>query len=144
MKALIDIWKGRLMAGEPTISIVGNVGSDAEMKLTPNGYNVTSFSIAVTPRNQKSGEWSDGETMWFRCFVWGENAPAAAVAIRKGQKLFVDGRFKITSYATKEGEARNSNEITVDKYGVVPPKIAEPVIAPVSNTTEEPADDFPW
>lgn len=132
------------MALEPIISIVGNVGGDAEMKLTPNGYNVTSFSVAVTPRNQKNGEWTDGNTMWFRCFVWGENAPAAAVAITKGMKVTVDGRFKIESYTTKEGELRNSYEITVDKYGVVPPKVAEPVIAPISKTTEEPVDDFPW
>ena len=74
------------MALEPTISIVGNVGSDAEMKLTPNGHKVTSFSVAVTPRNQKNGDWADGETMWFRCFVWGENAPGAAVAITIWQR----------------------------------------------------------
>lgn len=132
------------MAGEPTISIVGNVGSDAELKLTPNGYTVTSFSVAVTPRTQKSGEWADGETMWFRCFVWGDNAASAAVAIRKGQKVFVDGRFKVDSYVTKDGETRNSLEVTVEKYGVVPPKVTEPIPAPVSKTTEEPADDFPW
>lgn len=132
------------MAGEPTISIVGNIGSDPEMKLTPNGYNVTSFSIASTPRSQKNGEWFDGETMWFRCFVWGENAPAAAISIHKGQKVFVDGRFKIVSYTTKDGEVRNSNEVTVDKYGLVPPRIPEPVLAPISKTIEEPEDDFPW
>ena len=82
--------------------------------------------------------------MWFRCLVWGENAPAAAVAITKGMKVTVDGRFKIESYTSKEGELRNSYEITVDKYGVVPPKVAEPVIAPVSKTTEDPVEDFPW
>ena len=132
------------MAFEPTISIVGNVGSDAELKLTPNGHNVTSFSVAVTPRTQKSGEWADGETMWFRCFVWGDDAPAAAVSVKKGQKVFVDGRFKIESYTSKEGDVRQSNEVTVDKYGVVPPKIMEPVIAPISKTVEEPAEEFPW
>jgi single-strand DNA-binding protein len=131
------------MAGEPTISIVGNVGSDAELKVTPNGYNVTSFSLAVTPRNQKNGEWSDGETMWFRCFVWGDNAAGAAVAIRKGQKVFVDGRFKIDTYLTKEGESRNSFEVTVDKYGVVPPKVVEPVAAPITQD-EDPIGDFPF
>lgn len=132
------------MAGEPTISIVGNVGSDAELKLTPNGYKVTSFSVAVTPRNQKNGEWTDGDTMWFRCFVWGDNAASAAVAIHKGQKVFVDGRFKTDSYTSKEGELRTTLEVTVDKYGVVPPKIAEPVSAPVSNTDEDPIGDFPF
>lgn len=132
------------MANEPIISIVGNVGGDAELKLTPNGYKVTSFSVAVTPRNQKNGEWVDGEVMWFRCFVWGENAASAAVAIHKGQKVFVDGRYKIESYVTKEGDTRQSHEVTVDKYGVVPPKVAEPVAAPVSNTDEDPIGDFPF
>ena len=131
------------MAGEPTISIVGNVGSDAELRVTPQGYNVTSFSIAVTPRNQKNGEWSDGDTMWFRCFVWGENAASAAIAVRKGQKLFVDGRFKMDTYTTKEGELRTSFEVTVDKYGVVPPRVVEPVNAPVTQD-EDPVGDFPF
>ena len=132
------------MAGEPIKSIVGNVGSDAELKVTPNGYNVSSFSVAVTPRNQKNGEWSDGETMWFRCFVWGENAASAAVAVRKGQKVFVDGRFKMDTYTSKEGELRTSFEVTVDKYGLVPPKVAEPPIPPISKTDEDPIGDFPF
>lgn len=132
------------MANEPIISIVGNVGSDAELKVTPQGYNVTSFSVAVTPRHQKNGEWSDGETMWFRCFVWGENAAAAAVAVRKGQKVFVDGRFKVDTYLTKEGESRNAFEVTVDKYGVVPPKVVEPTAPPITRTDEDPIGDFPF
>ena len=132
------------MANEPIISIVGNVGGDAELKITPNGYKVTSFNVAVTPRNQKNGEWADGETMWFRCFVWGENAASAAVAIHKGDKVFVDGRFKVESYVTKDGETRQSNEVTVDKYGVVPPKVSEPVVPPVTKTDEDPIGDFPF
>lgn len=132
------------MANEPIISIVGNVGSDAELKLTPNGYKVTSFNVAVTPRNQKNGEWADGETMWFRCFIWGENAASAAIAIHKGQKVFVDGRFKVESYVTKDGEMRQSLEVTVDKYGVVPPKVVEPVAAPTNILDEEPIGDFPF
>lgn len=132
------------MANEPIISIVGNVGSDAELRVTPQGNNVTSFNVAATPRNQKNGEWSDGETMWFRCFVWGDNAASAAVAIRKGQKVFVDGRFKIESYVTKDGETRQSLEVTVDKYGVVPPKVVEPVTAPVTISDEDPIGDFPF
>jgi single-strand DNA-binding protein len=132
------------MAGEPTISIVGNVGSDAELKVTPNGYKVASFSVAVTPRNQKNGEWADGDTMWFRCFVWGDNAASAAVAIHKGQKVFVDGRFKTDSYTSKEGELRTTLEVTVDKYGVVPPKVADAVSAPITKTDEDPIGDFPF
>lgn len=132
------------MANEPTISIVGNVGGDAELKITPNGNKVTTFSVAVTPRVQKSNEWTDGETMWFRCFVWGEDAASAVIAIHKGQKVFVDGRFKVESYTTKDGEARTSLEVTVDKYGVVPPKVIEPVLAPVTISDEDPIGDFPF
>jgi single-strand DNA-binding protein len=132
------------MANEPTISIVGNVGGDAELKITPSGHKVTSFNVAVTPRNNKNNEWVDGETMWFRCFIWGENAASAVVAIHKGQKVFVDGRFKVESYTTKDGELRNSLEVTVDKYGVVPPKVVEPVTAPITKSDEDPVGDFPF
>jgi single-stranded DNA-binding protein len=60
------------------------------------------------------------------------------------QKVFVDGRFKVESYVTKDGETRQSLEVTVDKYGVVPPKVVEPVTAPVTISDEDPIGDFPF
>lgn len=133
------------MAGEAVISVKGNLGSDAELKKTPSGINVTSFNLAHTPSKLKDEKWVDGETIWFRCFVWGDEAPAAATALRKGMRVVVDGRLAQNTWTTKEGETRVTFEINVDKYGIVPPKVKEPVSAPVSKTTEDPVtDDFPW
>lgn len=133
------------MANEAVISVKGNLGSDAELKKTSTGKLVTSFSFANTPSKLKEDKWVDGETIWFRCFVWGDEAPAAAEALKKGTRVVIDGRLSQNTWTTKEGEQRTQLEITVDKYGVVPPKKAAPVEAPISKTTEDPLpDDFPW
>jgi hypothetical protein len=66
------------MAHEPIITVTGNLGTDAEFRKTPNGTPVTSFSIANTSRKQKMGEWVDGDTTWFRIFVWETDAAGTA------------------------------------------------------------------
>jgi single-strand DNA-binding protein len=133
------------MAGEPDITLVGNIGGDAEMKTTPNGKLVTSFNLAVTPRVQKNNEWTDGETMWLRCFVWGKDATGAANEIRKGQRVLVQGRFKRSVWTDKEGAERVSLEVEVDEYGIKPRNVAEPVTVnpEVARRAEDPIDD-PW
>lgn len=133
------------MAGEPEVTLAGNIGGDAEMKTTPNGKLVTSFNLAVTPRIQKNNEWTDGDTMWLRCFVWGKDATGAANEIRKGQRVLVQGRFKQNNWVDKDGVERKSLEIDVNEYGIKPRNVVEPVaINPeVARRVEDPIDD-PW
>jgi len=133
------------MAGEPIITVEGNVGGDAELRLTPNGISVTSFNIANTPRSldKKTNEWTDGETNWFRCFVWGKNATGAANELRKGMKVLVSGRLNVNIYTDKEGIERKQLEINVDSYGIVPRNVSEPVVPQSDRPIEDPIDD-PW
>lgn len=133
------------MAGEALITVEGNIGGDAELRLTPNGVNVTSFSIANTPRSldKKTNEWIDGETIWFRCFVWGKNATGAANELRKGMKVVVNGRFSVNTYTDKEGVERKQLEINTDHYGIVPRNVSEPVVPQSDRPIEDPIDD-PW
>jgi len=131
------------MAGEGIITVTGNLGGDAELRLTPTGVSVTSFNLANTPRVKKNNDWEDGETTWFRCFVWGKDATGAATELRKGNRVIVTGRFNVETYTNKENEVVKSLQINVDSYGVVPRNAIEPVIAKTDKTIEDPLDD-PW
>ena len=75
-----------------TIIIVGNVGKDPEMRYTPSGAAVTSFSVA-TSRNYKSQGQTIKETIWFRITCWGRQAEYASNYVRKGHKILVEGRL---------------------------------------------------
>jgi len=74
--------------------IIGNLGKDPEMRYTPNGQAVTQFTVAVN-RNYKdaSGEWKE-ETEWFRVVAWAALAERTAEYLRKGRKVYVEGRLQ--------------------------------------------------
>ena len=95
--------------------IIGNLGADPEMRYTPNGRPVTQFNVAVnqSTKNQQTGEWIE-ETDWFRVSIWGDRAERAAEQFRKGNKVFVEGRFKTREFEGRDGKARTSLEITAD------------------------------
>jgi single-strand DNA-binding protein len=131
------------MAGEAIITVTGNIGNDPELRVTPQGSSVTSFSVANTPRVKKNNDWEDGETIWYRCFVWGKDATGAATELRKGTRVFLQGRFIVDTYLDKEGKERKALEINVDSYGVIPRNVAEPVTVVSNKPIEDPIDD-PW
>ena len=95
--------------------IIGNLGADPEMRYTPNGRPVTQFNVAVnqSTKNQQTGEWVE-ETDWFRVSVWGDRAERAAENLRKGTRVFVEGRFKTREFEGRDGQKRTSLEITAD------------------------------
>lgn len=132
------------MAGEPTVTVVGNLGTDAEFRKTPKGTPVTSFNIANTPRKSINGEWVNGDTTWFRVFVWNYDAPGTANALKKGDKVIVTGRLQVSKYLTKDGEERTSLEINADTVGAVPKQAPEPQVPVSDKSDEEPIEEFPW
>ena len=97
------------------VMIIGNLGADPEMRYTPNGRPVTQFNVAVnqSTKNQQTGEWVE-ETDWFRVSVWGDRAERAAENLRKGNRVFVEGRFKTREFEGRDGQKRTSLEITAD------------------------------
>jgi single-strand DNA-binding protein len=98
------------------VMIIGNLGRDPEMRYTPNGRPVTEFSVAVTHRGRdaQTGEWADLGTDWFRVTVWGDRAERTAEEFKKGNRVFVEGRFRTREYDAKDGTKRTSLEITAD------------------------------
>lgn len=101
-----------------TIIIVGNLGRDPEMRFTPSGQAVTSFSVATNRSyNGKDGEVK--EVVWFRVQVWGKQAESCNQYLRKGSKVLVEGRLnpdKETGgpriWNAQDGEPRSQFEVT--------------------------------
>ncbi len=107
------------MAGETTITIVGNLTADPELRFTPSGAAVANFTVASTPRtfDRQSNDWKDGETLFMRCSVWRDAAENVAESLHRGTRVVVTGRLKSRSYDTKEGEKRTVIELDVDEVG---------------------------
>lgn len=107
------------MAGEPYITVVGNLAGDPELRFTASGHAVANFTIAQTPRtrNQQSGEWLDDETLWVRASVWRDVAENVAETLTKGMRVIAYGRLKARSFETKEGQQRTNWELDVDEIG---------------------------
>jgi len=108
------------MAGDTIITIVGNATDDAELRFTPAGAAVASFTVASTPRafDKNANEWKDGQTLFLRCTVWRQQAEHVAESVTRGTRVVVNGRLVQRSYETKEGEKRTVYEIQADEVAV--------------------------
>ncbi len=107
------------MAGETTITVIGNLTDDPELRFTTSGAAVAKFRIASTPRtlDRASGEWKDGDPLFLACSVWRQAAENVAESLQRGSRVIVSGRLRQRSYETKEGEKRTVYELEVDEIG---------------------------
>jgi single-strand DNA-binding protein len=96
------------------ILIIGNVGRDPEMRYTPNGNPVTSFSVATSRRYTTQGEQRE-ETEWFRVSAWNRLAETCNQYVTKGMKVFVEGRLSSSEWVGQDGEKRFGLEITASE-----------------------------
>lgn len=105
------------MAGETTITIIGNLTNDVELRFTPSGSAVANFTIASTPRtfDRQSNEWKDGETLFLRASIWRDAAENVSESLVKGTRVIAVGRLQSRSYDTKDGEKRTVIELAVDE-----------------------------
>ena len=101
-----------------TLIIVGNVGNDPEMRYTPSGQAVTSFSVATNRQYTTGNGEQVKETIWFRVTTWGKQAEVCNQYVKKGMKVLVEGRLtpdKVTGspriWKNESGEARTSFEV---------------------------------
>ncbi|MGH2449977.1 MAG: single-stranded DNA-binding protein [Candidatus Limnocylindria bacterium] len=97
------------------IQIIGNVGRDPELRMTPNGRPVCEFSVAVNRVSSSGGERRE-DTDWYRVSCWGKQAETAQQIIQKGQQIYVDGRFTPRNYTNKEGVERISLDISCNDF----------------------------
>jgi single-strand DNA-binding protein len=107
------------MAGETVITVVGNLTADPELRFTPSGAAVASFTVASTPRtmDRTTNEWKDGDALFLRCSIWRQAAENVAESLTRGMRVVVQGRLQQRSYETREGEKRTVVEMQVDEVG---------------------------
>jgi single-strand DNA-binding protein len=94
--------------------IIGNLGRDPEMRYTPSGQAVTQFTVAVN-RNYKDAQGErQEETEWFRVVAWGQQAEFAAEYLRKGAKVYVEGRIQTRQWEGQDGQKRYTTELVAN------------------------------
>ncbi|WP_239307939.1 MULTISPECIES: single-stranded DNA-binding protein [unclassified Frankia] len=107
------------MAGETVVTVVGNLTNDPELRFTPNGAAVASFTVASTPRtlDRTTNEWKDGDALFLRCSIWRQAAEHVAESLQKGARVIVQGRLKQRKWTDREGNERISVELDVEEIG---------------------------
>lgn len=135
------------MSGEPLTTVIGNLTADPELRFTPGGHAVASFTVASTPRHldKTTNEWVDDEALFMRCTIWRQYAENVAESLTRGMQVIAIGRLRQRSYETREGEKRTVIEMQCDDVG---PALRW-ATAKVNRTTRGgvqpgPATDDPW
>ncbi len=151
-----------MAAGDTQITITGNLVDDPELRYTPTGQAVAKFRVASTPRfrDNSTGEWKDGDSLFLTCNVWRQAAENVAESLQRGMRVIVNGRLRQRSYETREGEKRTVYEVEVDDVGPslrnASAKVVKsnrsggnftaggaPAAAPAGGSGQRPAED-PW
>ncbi len=104
------------MASENSVTLVGNITRDPELRYTTGGRGVASFGLAVNRRYQQNGEWQE-QTSFFNITAWGDLGENAAASLSKGARVIVTGRLQQREYETREGEKRTIVEVIADELG---------------------------
>jgi len=105
------------MASDNTVTLVGNITDDPELRFTPNGSAVANFTVAVNRRINRDGQWEDRLDGFFRCNCWRDMAENVAESLQKGMRVMVVGRLQQRTWEDAEGHKRSSFEIQVDEVG---------------------------
>src|SRR4051812_10807399 len=108
------------MANETSITVVGNLTADPELRFLPNGTAMVKFTIASTPRSldKESGQWKDGEALFLNCTGWRDIAGNIAESLTKGTRVVVQGRLRQERWEDKEtGQKRSGYSLDVDEIG---------------------------
>lgn len=103
-------------------TIIGNITRDPEMRTTPNGQNVTSFSVATNRRwKSPSGEFQES-TEYHDVVAWGKTAEFIANSLKKGNKIYIDGRLQTRSWETPDGVKQRRTEVVLENFVPLTPK----------------------
>ena len=108
-----------MAAGDIVITVVGNLTNDPELRFTPSGAAVASFTIASNSRylDKATNEWKDSEPVYMRCSVWRQYAENVAESLPRGTRVIATGRLKQRSYDNRDGQKVTVMEMEVDDVG---------------------------
>ena len=107
------------MSGETSITIVGNLTADPDLKFTQSGIPAANFTVASTPRtfDKQSNQWVDGDPLFLRCTVWRDHAEHVAESLSKGMRVIVQGNLRANQWTDKQGNRRTAYQIDVAEIG---------------------------
>ncbi len=109
------------------IILVGNLGRDPELRYTPQGTPVCSFSMATNERRKdRNGEMQD-QTTWFRVTLWGRQAETASQYLQKGRSVYIEGRLRVEDWTDRDGKPRQSLEVTATDMQFIGSRSDEPM-----------------
>ena len=134
------------MASLNKIMVIGNLGTDPEMRFTPSGKQVTSFRIAATQNYTTSEGERKQETEWFTVTTWDKLAENCNQFLAKGRRAYVEGRLRTRSWEGQDGQKRFTTEISANRVIF----LDRPGAAPLPEETEEvgaeeiQAEDLPF
>ena len=117
--------------------VVGNVGSDSEMRYLESGTAVTSFTLATNRRYRTSSGEQREETEWFTVTAWGRLAETVNQYVNKGMKIYAEGRLKSSTWEGNDGQTRFRNEITATDIVFLDSRGAGSSSPNPANNTEE-------
>lgn len=107
------------MANDTTITVIGNLTADPELRFTQSGVAVANFTIASTPRtfDKQTNEWKDGEALFLRSSIWRDAAENVAETLHKGDRVIAQGNLVQRAFTDKDGNNRTAYELNVDEVG---------------------------
>lgn len=107
------------MSGETSITIVGNLTADPDLKFTQSGIPAANFTVASTPRtfDKQSNQWVDGDPLFLRCTVWRDHAEHVAESLSQGMRVIVQGNLRANQWTDKQGNNRTTYQIDVAEIG---------------------------
>lgn len=123
------------------ITIVGNLGRDPELRYTPQGTPVCSFSLATNERrkDRATGENND-ITTWFKVTLWGRQAETASQYLEKGRAVYIEGRLRVEEWTDRDGKLRHGLEVNATDMQFIGGNPAQTATAQ-STTTKAPASE---
>jgi len=132
------------VAGLNKMTVIGNLGTDPEMRYTPNGRAVTSFRIAVTLSYTGADGERQSDTEWFSVVAWNQLAELCNQYLSKGRKAYVDGRLRSNTWTGQDGQTRHTNEIVADRVVFLDRPSESPISAEGERTDQVDIDDLPF
>jgi single-strand DNA-binding protein len=128
------------------VMIIGHLGREPEMRYTPSGRPVTSFSLAVTRAwNAPDGERRE-ETEWFNVVAWGNLAEICKQYLTKGQQVYIEGRLQSRRWEDQEGRKHSATEVVANEMIMLGERPARPSTGESAGVHEPPLeeDEFPF
>jgi single-strand DNA-binding protein len=108
------------MSNETTVTVIGNLTADPDLRFTPAGVAMAKFTVASTPRvfDRDTNAYKDGDPLFLTCTAWRDLAEHVADSMHKGTRVVVVGRLRLSRWETDEGEKRSAYGLDVDEVGV--------------------------